>query len=132
MSLSCSCDYDHEFEPGECMYYCDEANFIPLATSRAKRCCSCGKKIKVGDVCVKYKRYRYPYTDVESYIRCGCSLEDSFSDEPSIRIADHYHCEWCGEMLENLTDLGFECLAPSDDMRVALGEYHDLTGFELK
>ena len=129
MLLSCSCDYERSFEPGEFLYYCGAPEFKPLDTSRAKRCVSCGAKIKVGETCVKYKRYRYPWTDAEARICCGCDLDDSFCDEPTIRMADHYHCEWCGEMYENLTELGFNCLSPGNNMRDALKEYHELTGF---
>lgn len=132
MSLSCSCDYDYQFYPGEWSYFfSNNEDFILLDTVRAKRCCSCGKLVKVGELCIKYKRYRYPYTEVESRIVCGGrDLEDAFNDEPSIRISDHIHCEWCGEMYLNLTAIGYECLAPCEDMRTSLKEYHELSGFK--
>lgn len=134
MSLSCSCDYDYDFEPGDWTYFDiqPDPEFLPLDTSRAKRCCSCDALIRVGDLCTKYKRYRYPHSEVEARIECGCDLDDCFSDEPTIRIADHYHCEWCAEMFFNLTALGFECLQPCENMAVALSEYHELSGFDRK
>lgn len=131
MTLSCSCDYDYEYNPGEWSYFFSpDIDFTPLDTSRSKRCCSCGKLIRIGELCIKYQRYRYPYSDIESIIKCGCDLDDCFCDAPDIRMADHYHCEWCGEMFLNLTALGYECLVPCEDMRISLKEYHELSGFE--
>lgn len=133
MSLSCSCDYDYDFEPGDwCYDHSAELDFVQLDAGRAQKCCSCGKLIRVGEICIKYSRYRYPYDDIESRIKCSCDLDDVFCDEPTIRIADHYHCEWCGEMYLNLTALGYECLWPGENMRGALAEYHELSGFRVK
>ena len=132
MPLSCSCGLDYDAEPGDWLYDYRASNldFWELDTSRAKRCCSCGNLIKVGDTCVKYRRYRYPNSDVESRIMCGCYLDDSFSDEPQIRIGNHYHCERCAEIWMNLTDIGYECLFPNENMEEALKEYHELSGFK--
>ena len=133
MSLSCYCYYDYEYDLGDWTYsFSSDEDFIRLDTSRAKRCCSCGKLIRVGDVCIKYQRYRYPYSEIEARIKLGTDIETVFNDEPRIRIADHYHCEWCGEIYLNLIDLGYECLSPSEDMRTILKEYHELSGFEDK
>jgi hypothetical protein len=52
------------------------------------------------------------------------------NDEPTIRISDHYQCERCGEIWLNLQALGFECLAPGEDMVDALAEYHEMTGWK--
>jgi len=131
LSLSCSCEYDHEFGPGEWMYWFqDSTDFIPLGTSKRKRCCSCGKLIDIDGICIKYPRYRYPYSDVESRIKHGCDLDNSLCDEPNIRIADHYHCEQCAEIFLNLTDVGFYCLSPEENMESSLKEYHELSGFK--
>jgi len=130
MGLSCSCDYEYEFEPGEWTYFFPAmVDFVPLDTKKAKRCCSCKRLIKVGDICSKYPRYRYPYTEVEAKIKCRRDLDDCFSDEPCIRIVDHCHCEWCGEIYLNLVDLGYECLLPNESMKDILAEYHDISGF---
>ena len=130
MSLSCSCDYGSDLGPGSWLYSSNIHNndFVHLDTTRAKRCCSCGKLIRVGECCIKYPRYRYPYSGVESKIKCRCDLDDAFADEPGIRISDHYHCEWCGEMYLNLTSIGYKCLLPDEDMRKSLKEYHELSG----
>jgi hypothetical protein len=131
MSLSCSCDYDQDFEPGDFIYHFpDPFDFIPFTAYRRKRCCSCGELINIGDPCIKYSRYRYPNDRIESLIKTGAELEDSLCDEPTIKIADHYHCERCGEIFLNLTDIGYECLNPAEDMRESLKEYHRLSNFK--
>ena len=132
MGLSCSCDYDDwDFEPGQWTYWFeDSSDFIPLDTLKRKRCCSCNELIDIGSLCIKYPRKRYPHTEAESRIRTGMWLEDSMNDEPCIQMADHYHCERCGEIFLNLTDLGFNCLSPNENMEQSLKEYHEMTGFK--
>lgn len=131
MGLFCSCDFDYEFGAGEWYYdYDSQGYLIQLETSRRKRCCSCNALIDIGAICNKYPRLRYPYTEAEARIMCGCDLEDSFSDEARIPMAPHYHCERCAEIWLNLTDIGYECLSPSEDMEEALKEYHQLSGFK--
>ena len=131
MSLSCSCDYDYEFEEGQWYYtYNYDQDFVPLDTSRRKRCCSCNELINIGSPCLKYSRSRYPYTEAESRIVTGVCLEDSLADEAPIPIADHYHCEKCAEIWLNLTDIGYECLSPNECMPDSLKEYHELSGFK--
>jgi len=131
MSLSCACDYDYDFESGDWMYWTENmSEFMPLDTTRRKRCRSCGKLINIGATCIKYPRYRYPHNDVESRITMGCDLDDSLQDEPCIQIAAHYHCEKCAEIFLNLTDIGYNCLSPNEDMRESLKEYHKLSGFK--
>lgn len=131
MSLSCSCDYDQEFEPGDWTYVLENNyDFTILNTTRRKRCCSCGELISIGATCIEYYRARYPYDDIESRIKNGCDCEDSFDDEPTIHIASHYHCEKCAEIYLNLTDIGYECLSPNENMIESLKEYHELTGFK--
>ena len=133
MSLSCSCDFDYEFSAGEWAYIFDGNEYqIPLKTNRRKRCVSCGKLIDAGAICNVYTRYRYPFDDIEARIKCGChDIEGAFNDEPTIKIAPHYHCERCGEIWMNLTAIGYECLSPNENMEEALKEYHELSGFRV-
>ena len=132
MSLSCNCDWDYDFELGDWSYdiILNEIDFEALNTYRAKRCCSCNKLIKVGSLCVKYPRARYPYDELESRKKLSQDLEDAFNQEPLIPIADHYHCERCGEIWLNLTELGYDCLAPNENMEDSLKEYHELSGWK--
>lgn len=127
MGLSCSCDYEAEF--GDWGYSFEfTTDFIPLTTPKRKRCCSCNKLISLGDLCVKYLRHRYPYSEIEARI---VGADPDCNEEPPIRIADHYHCEQCAEIWLNLTDIGYECLSPNEDMAQSLKEYHEISGFKL-
>jgi hypothetical protein len=122
----------YDYDPGD--WCCDlnrpdEYDFEPLQTRRRVRCCSCNKLIDIGSLCIRHPRHRYPYDSIESQIKCGCDIEGVFCDPPSIRIADYFQCERCGEIWLNLQALGFECLSPNEDMEESLAEYHELTGF---
>ena len=132
-TLSCSCDWDNDQDPGNwhyCLYYLDSYKFRPLETNRRVRCCSCRALIDIGALCVRHRRHRYPWDEIESRIKCRCDLEDVFCDPPTISIANHYQCERCGEIWLNLQSLGFECLSPNENMADALAEYHDLAGWK--
>lgn len=129
MGLSCSCDW--EPEPGAVCYCYDNAlyDFEPLKTSRRKRCCSCKKLINIEELCFIHPRYRYPHNDVEARI---VGADPDLNEEPTIPMANHYQCEKCAEIWLNLTDLGYECLCPGENMEKSLKEYHEITGFESK
>jgi len=122
--LSCSCDYDYDPEPGETFYTPQQdMDFETLATKRRQRCKSCNSLIDIGATVLRHDRARYPRNDIESKIVLGMPLEDAFYCNEMIPIADHYHCEKCGEIYLNLTSLGFICLMPDEDMEAALKEY---------
>lgn len=127
MSLSCSCDYDEwDPEPGTWHYsfYDKDLDFEPLNTSKRKRCSSCGALIDIGALCIKFPRYRYPYTSIEAKIL----HDDEFFEmnyPPEIKMSDHYHCEQCGEIYFNLTELGFTCIVPCENMPKLLKEYKE-------
>lgn len=132
MSLTCECDYDYEAEPGDWQYWHHNPDFAPLDTTRRKRCRSCGELIDIGSPCIKYPRRRYPYSEAEARIEGLGDLEDSLCNEPVIKMADYYHCEKCGEIYLNLTDIGYECISPGESMPELLKEYHELSGFQSK
>jgi len=127
MALSCSCDYDDDKEPGMWLYWFGKDDFELLDTSKRKRCCSCNVLIDKGALCVKHPRFRYPYNEIEAKINGDINFEMAY--EPPIKIADHYHCEKCGEIWLNLTALGYDCLSPSENMPDSLTEYQELIGF---
>jgi len=135
MTLSCSCDWDYDRDPGDWTYEWKEpesVDFEPLQTGRRVRCCSCNELIDIGDLVIRHRRHRYPYDEIESQIK-GCGdLEDALCDPPAIGMANHYQCERCGEIWLNLQALGFECLSPGENMEDALAEYHEMTGWERK
>jgi hypothetical protein len=128
MSLSCSCDYD--WEAGSKMYMPVHLDFKPFIAIRRKRCCSCGNLIEHRTPCLEHPLRRYPNSDIEARFNGFCDLEDAFCNEPDIKCASDFHCERCGEIYLNLQALGYECLAPSENMEEALKEYHELSGFK--
>ncbi|OGD52558.1 hypothetical protein A3K80_09260 [Candidatus Bathyarchaeota archaeon RBG_13_38_9] len=79
--------------------------------------------IDIGELSLHHPRVRYPYSEEESKIRCDRELDDALSDEATIKIADHYQCEKCGEIWLNLSEVGFECLQPNENMPDMLAEY---------
>lgn len=132
MGLYCGCDYnDWEPEPGVWFYWFSnqELDFEKFDMKRRKRCVSCGQLINIGSQVIKYHRYRYPYNDIEANI-LGCDPE--LNEEPPIKVADHFHCENCGEIYLNLTSVGYECLAPNESMTDSLKKYHEISGFEAE
>lgn len=123
MPLSCSCDFDYEFEPGDWYYMGDSCDFIELNTTRRQRCQSCKELISIGEFCVSFERLRYPYNDIEAKIYGFFDAEDAMLNEASIRIADHYICEKCGEIYLNLGSVGFDCISPRENMPGLLRDY---------
>jgi len=131
MGLSCSCDFDYDFQPGDWTYWFDQCSldFEKLETLKRQRCCSCGELISINSLCVKYSRYRYPYNKIEARIH---NIDWDCFEEPPIKIAYHYHCEKCAEIWLNLTYIGYECLSPNENMKESLKEYQELIGFKEK
>ncbi len=128
MPLTCSCDFDdYEPEPGQwCFdaFWLEKVDFEMFEAKKRKRCCSCGELIEIGSPCIMHRRSRYPHTDAEARISCGyTNLEDAMCDGPSIKMADLFQCEKCGEIWLNLQNVGFECLLASENMPEMLKEY---------
>ena len=111
--LSCDCFYDFS------KWYCDAPDgFIIYKRLIGKRCCSCGKMVKYGDICAKFPRYREVRSDIEERI---------YGDD--VPLAPYYMCEKCGEIYLNLSVLGFY-LDIEESMTEALSNYWELTGFK--
>ncbi len=93
MGLSCYCgDTD-----GADWWWYGPQDEVPLATKRARKCCSCGEKIGVGDPARKVRRYRPP-TEWEE-------TRGMHGDE--VPLADWYLCEKCGDLAESIADAGY-------------------------
>lgn len=120
MSLSCSCnEYDGD---GWSWGWTFHDDFTELKTKYRRRCCSCGKKINVGDQCLMFGRFRGARDEVE--------LNIYGEDYDAVDLASWYMCEECGEIFLNLDALGY-CIALGDDnMHDLLEEYHELTGWK--
>jgi predicted RNA-binding Zn-ribbon protein involved in translation (DUF1610 family) len=112
MTLSCSCDTDggDEFS----WYYTVPKDYSKLTTKRRKRCSSCNTLIDVGATSLRFYRHRPPKWEIEEKI---------WGEDGEIEIASMYHCEACADMYFNLRELGFECIAPDEDVRKLVREY---------
>lgn len=106
MSLSCYCDND-----GEWWHFAPD-DFSTLDTKRSRKCCSCGERIAVGDVCGKFDRGRVPNSIVEERI---------YGTE-EVPQSPWFMCERCTGLYFSLSDLGF-CLNLGEDMRALVREY---------
>lgn len=118
MSLSCICyeDYDAAW------YWSPSDDFKLYPGKRATRCCSCKAKINKGDLVLELYRTREPRSEIEVRI---------YGEGDTVELASWFHCESCGEIFLNLSDLKY-CMSIEDDMRENLKEYHQLTGFMPK
>lgn len=108
--LMCSCDYDPD--PGAKLWY-DPKDCAPLATKRARKCCSCDERINVGDTCAEVPRVKVPDTDVECRI---------YGEDGEVPLAPAYMCERCADLAYSLDDLGY-CSQPWEDQRELVKEY---------
>lgn len=135
MSLQCS--WDNEWD-GDGWYWIRRENcngiihaggkreydmefFRQLWTKRSRKCKSCGAKIKPGEVCVEFERYR------------GCQHEIEFriyDETEGVPMASWFLCESCGEVHANLDALGY-CVDIQDDMTALLAEYHKEHGISI-
>ena len=111
--LTCGCGFDYEW------YYDAPSDFSNLETTKRKRCLSCGCLIDIGAVCLKFRRWRQPNTDIEERIH---------GDE--VELADGYTCDKCGEIFLNLYVLGYCLEFGMYTMQEHLEQYWELTGFE--
>ncbi len=118
MPLTCYCDW--ESGPGDWMFYGVD-DYAPLATKRGRSCSSCQGRIAVGDLCCRAPRMKIPLHEVELRI---------YGEEGEIPIAPLFMCERCSDLFWSLSDLGFECISPSEDMRQLVREYAEEYGPE--
>jgi len=115
MSLSCECDYDGDAE----WYYNTPDDYAPLSTKRSRKCCSCKERIAVGDLSLRFSRWKHP--------EYGSIAEKIYGEGSEIPIADWWMCERCGDLYLSLAELKF-CVDPGDDMRELVREYAELYG----
>ena len=102
MSLSCEC-YDDDYGDGWFFYKPDD--YSTLKTKRARRCCSCGDRIAVGDTVVEFERARGPRNDIEDRI---------YGEGNDIELASWFMCEGCGDQYFNLAELGYCITLPAN------------------
>jgi len=112
--MGLSCDYDCEFEPGMVAWNWPR-NLAPLATKRARKCVSCGKRLAPGDLAAEWTRYKVPEHDIEISIYGDCG-------ENGPRRASHYHCVDCSMIADFLHGFNY-AFQPTDDMRALAREH---------
>lgn len=119
MTLSCSCDFE-DWEPGDIMVYA-AGDYSILATTRRKRCSSCGILIDIGATVAKFDRGKMPGSDIECRI---------YGEDDEIELAPQYLCEECADIYFSLKELGFSCVWPDENMRALAKEYAETYGPE--
>lgn len=111
MSLFCDAGYDND--AADWWWYQPEEE-APLRTKRSRKCCSCHKKIGVGETARKILRYR-PATEFEETRGITCE---------EVPLADWYLCEKCGDLSESLAELGFcYSLGGAASLQAQIAEY---------
>jgi hypothetical protein len=107
--LACECDYDDH-----AWWYEGIGEVAPLATRRARRCCSCKERIEVGEDCAAVRRWRTAnYDSVEERI---------YGEGGEVPMATWYLCDRCAGLYESLDSLGF-CGLIGQDLREVCREY---------
>lgn len=115
MSLSCSCDFDGDFD----WYYMRPEDYSTLKTKRRKRCSSCGDLIDIGAISTSFDCWRPPRDEMEERIH---------GEDGEVYTAPMRHCERCADLYFSLRELGFECVGPDEDMRELVKEYAETYG----
>lgn len=88
--MGLSCDYDYEPEPGDvCWEWPDKLK--PLDTKRSRKCWSCGAKIALGALALRYHRFKVPEHDIELRI-----WGEGYDQGPP--RAPAFHCADCGNL----------------------------------
>jgi hypothetical protein len=116
MELSCSCGAD------DCDRWYTVEGWTTLKAQGAKRrrrCSSCKTLIDIGAECLMFSNEK----------RDG-EKEDIFGEYASISMAPSWYCAKCGEIFENLEDIGYCFDIGNDNMPDAMEAYHRLTGFK--
>lgn len=117
MSLTC----EHESDGDADWFYTQPEDFSILSIKRSRRCCSCGERIAVGSLVLKFYCNRPPKNEIEERIYGD--------DYEAVPMPTRYMCEPCGDLALNLKELGY-CTPPGDDMRETVKEYSELVKFE--
>jgi hypothetical protein len=115
MPLSCSCYFD-PYEDGAWSYESPD-DYQALDRRRAVRCASCRALIRPGDTAIKFTRWRSVVSDIEARI---------YGDDGEVPLGPMFHCEVCADLFFSLIELGFECVAPDENMRELVQEYAEM------
>jgi len=114
MPLTCYCDYD---EYSWYYEYPDDYTEMPTRKKRA-RCSSCNTFLNPGEVVTQFNCSRPPKSDIEYDIYDG----------HNVPLADKWLCETCSDLWFSLHELGFECVAPDENIKNLVKEYVKIFG----
>jgi hypothetical protein len=111
MPLSCSCDYDG----GVAWHYYPPGDYTPARASGARRrCSSCKTLIQYCEPTAVFECSRPAQSDIEEMI---------YGEGEEIPIADKRLCERCADLYFSFVELGYECIAPDENMIDLAKEY---------
>lgn len=103
MPLLCSCDFIDDCD----WYYTPPADYSIFEALVRKRCSSCKSLIDIGATIARFEITRPPKTWVEEKI---------YGEDGDIYMADKLLCEKCADLYFSFRELGFNCVAPDEDM----------------
>lgn len=110
MPLTCWCD------GADAEYYWRDPEETTFIAPRGKRCQSCGRVVRTGDIGVRFLCSRYPRHEIEERI---------WGD--AVEIAPKWMCEECGDLFWSLDELGFR-INLGENMRELAREYGETYG----
>lgn len=108
MTLSCNCDFEYDGVG----WYWDHKVLIEMPVlQRRKRCGCCKELINMGEEVFRFRRVRWPNSDIEERI---------FGEE--ITLPPWYTCEECSDLITAVEDLGF-CWNWGTSIKDQIAEY---------
>ncbi len=108
MTLSCSCDYEVDYDG----FFWETPHDTIMSFGRRKRCCSCKGLIAVYSTGLIFPRHRSARDDIEDRI---------YGEDP-VEMAPWFMCEPCGDLFWSLDQFGY-CITLGDNMHVLVAEY---------
>jgi len=115
MSLSCTCDYYEDYD----WWYIPPNDYRIFKARRRKRCSSCHELIEMGESIARFQIARPTKYELEDNI---------FGEDGEVPMADKLFCEKCADLYFSLSELGFSCIAPTENMYELAKEYHKTYG----
>ncbi|MCK5923544.1 MAG: hypothetical protein KAG66_21595 [Methylococcales bacterium] len=88
-----------------------------MSTKQSRKCTSCKKRIRPGDLACKIPRERVPKNDIEQRIY------DKDCEGGMVPLAPWYYCERCGHQGIALIELEYAWSLTDDNMQDMIDEY---------
>ena len=121
--LSCGCA-EFDPEPGVVYWYPPNGEgYVELDTKRGRRCCSCSRLVRPGELVVPFGRAMVPDHDVEVSI---------YGEDGEVPRATAYLCERCGDIYWSLAELGYCVPVWDTPMDECLEQYREIVAGEFE